>query len=91
MNLTDEALLDSILAPANEPELSEYERAAFFGMRGDLWRGKQHKLSVKQRRFAGLVWDRIKPIDASSVPRGCEVVPPEVLRRPLPKRPPGTT
>ena len=84
---SDLALLRSILSPANDPELSNYERIAFSGMLTDVAFARVSQLSKSQRVWANDVSLRLKPIDVSKVPRGREVPTPAALQN-LPKSPP---
>jgi hypothetical protein len=83
---TDIELLSALL---EDEELVEGERVAFDNMRESLtgppWR---NKLTAAQRTWAEKVMRRIMPLDARLVPRGKEVLVPDVLRH-LPKDPPG--
>lgn len=90
MNRRDDdlAMLVRILRPCNAPELSESERTSFRDMHAHLRKETHYALSPKQRKWALEVDARLKPIDVANVPRGREAAVPEVLRRPLPLRPP---
>lgn len=83
----DILLLQEILQPSNAPELTDGERDAFADMLADLQSGERSVLSRKQRAWAEETAARLKPIDATKVPRGREVPTPKVLQQ-LPKRPP---
>jgi hypothetical protein len=86
----DVKLLETLLNPSNDPELSEYERNMFVSMLNRLQTGEYQRLSRKQRTMATEVHERLKPIEASKVARGKAVELPEVLRpENLPKSPPG--
>jgi hypothetical protein len=98
---SDLALLRSILSPANDPEVSAYERGAFAEMLAQLEGvggdgcskcNSQFisRLAPKQRAWANDVAARLKPIDVSKVLRGREVPTPAVLQK-LPKSPPKRT
>jgi hypothetical protein len=91
MNKDDLAVLDNILQPCNDPELSPEERRAFSDMRFALRSGDADYLSAKQRAWADTVWERLKPIDLSKVPGKRPITDwtVSVLAAPLPKRPPG--
>jgi|SRR5579859_4827115 len=83
----DLAMLDRILAPHNQPEMSQSEYEAFVEMRSILLSSGRHVLSRKQRLWAEDADKRLRALPASEVPRGREVPIPEVLRV-LPLRPP---
>jgi hypothetical protein len=93
MNQRDEdiALLEKVLHPGHAPELNPWEKKAYPEMLGTLKLGDQHQLTEKQRHFVQETWERVKPIDASAVPRGREVKTPAVLQDPkaaLSRKPP---
>jgi len=86
----DLELLDRILDPRNDPELSPAERRAFHDMRCTIRAGDQGRLTAKQAAWANEVNARLRPIDLSTVPGLTGRVPTmSVLAAPLPKRPPG--
>jgi hypothetical protein len=84
----DLELLRGILSPANEPEVTPYERCAFGRILGELEIGRVggaygrfiSRLTVSQRIWAQDVAARLKPLDSTKVLRGREVEEPAALR-----------
>ena len=81
-------MLHYCLAVSQEPETEAYERSAFREMLENLEHRPHWVLLPRQRAWLEEVYRRVKPIDVSKVPRGRSVNTPEVLKRPLPLKPP---
>jgi hypothetical protein len=87
--MRDVDLLKEIVSEKYAFELSDNEFGSFVDMHMAFERGLQKHLSVKQRTWVETAARRLFPLDASQVPRGNPVSTPEVLRKPLPLKPPG--
>jgi hypothetical protein len=85
---TDLGMLQYILAAPQEPEVEAFERSAFREMLTTLESRPGWQLMPRQRAWVVEVYKRLQPIDLHKIPKGRPVATPEVLRRPLPLKPP---